>query len=586
MSRRLSLLRNSSMLSTTGRSVISTRQPDRAEINSIFQRAIEAQEAGALETARQLNQSILAIDPCHAGALFCIALAEGKKEAPDFLSTSLIKAIVVQPAIGVVVLKLGIVAAARGLASAERWLKRSCNLAPHTPEPFEQLGIFYLGRKLYGEAYNFFCRTIVLDPAWSSGWNNWGTALSRANMTRSALPFFLRALKVHRTDGEIWSNIGKALLELGDIQEAEVAFEQAIAYAPSDPAHYRLLGEVHKFAVQDPFFVALCGISEANALTNEGRIELAFALAKAYTDIGQHEQAFEHLKEGNRLKRLSIAYDEQAVLNEMSKTHTHFDQTMRMRFAGAGFSDWDPIFILGMPRSGSTLVEKILSGHPQVRAAGEIDIFGTLLVEQFGPNYSAKAREAEPAVWGSLGEEYCRLMRDDANLDQRITDKLPINFRYLGYIHLALPRARIIHTRRSALDTCVSCFATPFVYDQPFSWDLGELGRYWAAYTALMRHWRQVLPAGAFLDIDYEMLVDDPEFQTQRLLEFCQLSWNDGCRKFHETPGSVRTASWAQVRRPIYRSSIGRADLYDRQLDPLRAALSGDDRCLIAETID
>jgi hypothetical protein len=227
-----------------------------------------------------------------------------------------------------------------------------------------------------------------------------------------------------------------------------------------------------------------------------------------------------------------------------------------------------------MPRSGSSLVEKILSCHPGIHAAGEIDTFYQLLIDQFGRNYATTARTAAPMAWRRLGRRYCEKIREGVGVDLTFTDKMPINFRYLGFIHLALPRARIIHTRRSALDTCVSCFSTPFVYDQPFSWNLEELGRYWAAYESLMKHWARILPENSFLDVDYEALVNDPEGQSRRILAFCGLSWDQNCLSFHEKSGSVRTASWTQVRQPIYKSSIGRAALYDKHLSPLRAALA------------
>jgi hypothetical protein len=220
-----------------------------------------------------------------------------------------------------------------------------------------------------------------------------------------------------------------------------------------------------------------------------------------------------------------------------------------------------------MPRSGTTLVEQILASHPAVFGAGELpDLDRTTAAAGFPARTDAAARRR-------LGEDHLARLRALAPEAARVVDKTPSNFRFAGLIAEALPGARMIHTRRRPLDTCLSCFATRFAAGQGFTYDLAELGRYHRAYEAVMEHWRQTLPAGRMIEIAYEALIDDPEGQTRRLLAHCSLEWDPACLDFHRTRRPVRTASSVQVRRPLNRDSIGRADAYGALLRPLIEAL-------------
>jgi hypothetical protein len=214
-----------------------------------------------------------------------------------------------------------------------------------------------------------------------------------------------------------------------------------------------------------------------------------------------------------------------------------------------------------MPRSGSTLIEQILASHPDVHGGDERPDFPELLRGFDGVDYRA------------LGTAYLGRSRALAPSAARVTDKLPGNFLHAGAIHLALPKARIIHSRRDPADTCLSCFTKLFRSEQAYTYDLGELGRYFRAYARLMAHWRAVLPPSVFLEVDYERLVADPETQTRRLLAHCGLTWDPACLAFHQTQRDVRTASAVQVRRPIYHGSIGRWRRYGARLSPLLSEL-------------
>jgi hypothetical protein len=244
---------------------------------------------------------------------------------------------------------------------------------------------------------------------------------------------------------------------------------------------------------------------------------------------------------------------------------------------GLGSESKVPIFIVGMPRSGSTLVEQILSSHPDVYGAGECDelhqLVASLQCPDGTPLYPDGIEKLPGENLRELGERYLRAMQTLSPQSRYITDKALKNSEHVGLIHLALPNARIIHTRRDPLETCLSCFVHLFSGDLPYTYDLGELGRYWRANDGLMAHWRSVIPSSLFLEITYEALIDDLEGHARRLLAHCGLDWHPACLDFHRNPRPVYTSSATQVRQPIYRSSMQKSKAYGNLLQPLVQAL-------------
>ncbi|HEY8016978.1 MAG TPA: sulfotransferase, partial [Dongiaceae bacterium] len=354
---------------------------------------------------------------------------------------------------------------------------------------------------------------------------------------------------------------GLMMVEGGDLAGAERLYRRALV-CERDPGFYVNLADVTRFHAEDSEIEEMEILAAgADRLDDEARISLHFALGKAYEDCGESGKAFHHYLEGNDRKRRAIPYDEQAVLAAMARTERDFSASFMEGEAGRGDPSELPIFILGMPRSGSTLIEQILASHPDVHGGDERPDFPELL-DRYGD-----------AGFRALGAAYVERSRALAPTAARITDKLPGNFRHAGAIHLALPKARIIHSRRDPADTCLSCFTKLFRGEQAYTYDLGELGRYYRVYDRLMAHWRAVLPGSVFLEVDYEELVAEPEAQTRRLLAHCGLAWDPACLAFHETRRAVRTASAVQVRQPLYQRSIGRWRLYGPLLVPLLSEL-------------
>jgi hypothetical protein len=319
----------------------------------------------------------------------------------------------------------------------------------------------------------------------------------------------------------------------------------------------------------------------ATPLNETGRLQLDFALAKAYGDLGDHDAGFRRLLSGNARKRARIRYDETAALGYFGSIQSTFTPELlrEKEKLGGGSASAAPVFILGMMRSGSTLVEQILASHPQVHGAGELRTLTRLtqLVQSPGGNPVAYPEFVPGLDAGALRQFAAHYLADIRRLAPEalhVTDKMPENFFFAGLIHLILPNARIIHTVRDPVDTCVSCFSRLFTAEQNHTYELGELGRYYRRYQTLMAHWREVLPPGRMLEVRYEEVVADLETQARRIIAHCGLEWDPRCLSFHATERPVRTSSVAQVRQPLYPSAVGRAHRYEAFLGPLRQALA------------
>jgi Sulfotransferase family len=299
-------------------------------------------------------------------------------------------------------------------------------------------------------------------------------------------------------------------------------------------------------------------------LSADQALYIHFALAKALDDLKNYGRAFEHLRQGNALKRERIHYDEAGALQLFERISTTFDRALFDRFQGQGDPSSVPVFVLGMPRSGSTLIQQILASHPQIHAAGELTIL--------------ERSPMDVTAFRQLGQSYLSQLPKVPDEKIRIVDKLPGNFLRIGLIHLMFPNARIIHSMRDPMDTCLSCYSKLFNVGLPFTYDLAELGRYYRAYSELMAHWRSVLPPGAMLEVSYEDVVDDLEGQARRLIDYCGLPWDRRCIDFHRSGHPVRTASAVQVRQPLFRGSVHRWRHYEAGLAPLLNELAPEER--------
>jgi hypothetical protein len=310
-------------------------------------------------------------------------------------------------------------------------------------------------------------------------------------------------------------------------------------------------------------------------------------MGKALSDLKRYDDAFAELNEANALKRKQFVYDEAQRLGMLEKISTVFSKDLIASRSESGDRSWSPIFIVGMPRSGTTLMEQVLASHSKVFGAGELETFKEMVIDAVNnqaifPAYPELIGELPREAIHKIGQTYTSRVRALAPDALHIVDKMPLNFAFVGLIHMALPNARIIHTRRNPLDTCVSCYSLLFTGSQPFAYDLAELGRYYRGYERVMEHWHRVLPQGTMIDVRYEDLVNDLEGVSRETLRHCGLDWEDACLNFHDTERTVRTASLMQVRKPIYRSAMGGWRRYAKHLKPLADAMGGEIPAMVA----
>jgi tetratricopeptide (TPR) repeat protein len=464
-------------------------------------------------------------------------------------------------------------------ASALAAFERAIKVDPGYGEAIVNAGNLLSELERHEEAHALLAPFAVRNPKSAAAQSALGIALrglalrGRAG-TQEAATAFEAAVAIDPSFADAYCNLGVTLGELGLFGRALAAFDCALELDPENAHYYRAWSAVRRVTPEDAPRVAAMERVAQRELPAQARIELCFALGKAYEDLGRHEEAFAQWVAGNTVKRASIAYDEPARLQRLERIAASFSLERMEALQRAGDPSRAPVFIIGMPRSGTTLIEQILASHSQVHALGErMDLAAE--IETFAvrsgvayPEFIAGVASSDLRV---LGEEY--LASVGAGASPRVTDKMPENFVYAGAIALALPNARIIHVRRDPIDTCVSCFAQLFTYGNAFTLDLTELGHYYRAYERLMEHWRAVLPAGMMLEVRYEDVVADLETQARRIIAHAGLAWEGRVLEFHRARNAVRTASVSQVRRPIYSSSVGRYHRYGDAIAPLIAAL-------------
>ncbi len=459
--------------------------------------------------------------------------------------------------------------------------RQAIAIKPDLVEAYCNLGIALKDQGKFDEAVAACRQAIAIKPDLIEAHSNLGALLLFGQgKLDEAIEVLHQAIALNPNFADAHNNLGLALMQLGDLSEARAALEQAVVLAPRKAKYRRDLGEITRIVAGDPHLAAMELLAQDSASLSVGdRIELNFALAKGYEDVGRHAEAFRQWLDGNSLKRQQIKYDEQTTLGAMNRTKAEFTSELIRKWQNVGSPTSVPVFIVGMPRSGSTLVEQILASHPQVFGGGELMHFSSA-VEDVRTEFGGLATSPLPmsAMTGEdfrdLGARYLAETERLAPGTMRITDKMPRNFIFAGLIHLALPNAPIIHTIRDPVDTCISCFSKLFRGEQNFSYDLAELGRYYRHYQELMAHWHRILPPGRILDVRYEDVVADLEGQARRIIAHCGLDWNPRCLAFHQTERPVRTFSAMQVRQPIYNSAVGRWRVYKDFLDPLFAELS------------
>jgi tetratricopeptide (TPR) repeat protein len=415
------------------------------------------------------------------------------------------------------------------------------------------------------------------DPA---AWDAVGTLRSFASDQTGALDAYNRAVALAPEESQFAFNRASVRRFLGDLEGAESDYDRAIARRPLDFEAYLNRSELRVQTAERNHLLELQALARRPELDWRGYVQIHYALSKECEDLGRHAEAFEHLKRGARRRREHLRYD---VAVDVATV----DWIIESYPAGPGrpapqASREDPIFIVGMPRSGTTLAERILASHSSISSAGELDSFAQGLVEAARKKSGNAALRRKDLValsatldFDALGRDYLVRARAAYGGSARFVDKMPLNYLYCGLIRRALPNARIVHVVRQPLAVCYAMYKTLFKSGYPFSYDLQEIARYYSAYRRLMAHWQNTMP-GVIYDLKYEDLIADQAGETRKLLEYCGLEWEDDCLAFHRNPTPTTTASASQVRRPLYDSSVSQWRHYEAQLSELRDTLAAE----------
>ncbi|MDE2295416.1 MAG: sulfotransferase [Gammaproteobacteria bacterium] len=372
-----------------------------------------------------------------------------------------------------------------------------------------------------------------------------------------------------------WFNRATVRRFLGDLEGAEQDYDACLRLAPGDAQAHLNRSELRVQSIERNHLPELERALASAPADWRARVPLHYALAKEYEDLGEFSRAWSQLTAGATLRRRHLEYDVRRDMTTMEAIRAAFPAEPN---GPGGAASHEPIFILGMPRTGSTLVDRMLGSHPQVHSAGELPDFGLAVVaavthRQRGPvARDALIAESAKLDFAALGDAYLARTRPRTGRTPFFTDKLPLNFLYCGLIARALPAAQMVHVIRGPIATCLSIYKVLFDRGYPFSYDLNELADYYAAYRRLMDHWKRVLP-GRLIEIEYESLIARPEQEARRLFTALGIAFDPRCLAFERNPTPVATASAAQVRRPIYADSVASWRHYARELEPLATRL-------------
>jgi tetratricopeptide (TPR) repeat protein len=454
---------------------------------------------------------------------------------------------------------------------AEKLLRRALELAPAFAPARANLATVLYKQNRPAEAIAELDRLQGADP---SNQNLRAAALGRIGSYEEAILVYEQVLAAVPAQPKVWMSYGHALKTVGRQPDAVAAYRRALDLAPSLGEVWWSLANLKTVPFADADVAAMAAALAQEGLGREDRFHLHFALGRAYEERRGFADSFRHYAEGNRLRAETIGYDVGEVAGFVERAKALFTPAFFAEQAGRGCAAPDPIFILGMPRAGSTLVEQILASHSQVEGTMELpDIPALARRLGKGEAYPACLAGLDPAALRALGEEYLERTRVQRKTGKPFfIDKMPNNWAHAALIRLILPNAKIVDARRHPLDCCFSNFKQHYARGQGFSYSLTDMGRYYASYVALMRHLAAALPGPPYLLI-HERLIDDPDGEIARLLGHLGLPFEPACLAFHENARAVRTASSEQVRRPLNRAGLDQWKPYELWLDPLKEAL-------------
>jgi len=513
------------------------------EINPHWQKLQDArklQTDGKLDEARRIVKSVLREDPIDVNALSSMA---------------------------------GICMAQDAFNDAEAFLRKALELAPDFGHAWSLLSLALKEQSKFEEAVKALDKACSLEPKNADWHSNLGNLLLTWGKEERALDSFNKALVINPGHVGALLSKGHVLKTMGDLDDAISAYRASAKARPDLGEIYWSLANLKTFRFDPDEVEFMQSQLDSGKLTDESELHFCYSLGKYFEDQEDYPKAFEYYTQGGAIKRKNVTFDPVEYEAQSDRIIEVFTADFFEQRASFGYSDAAPILIVGLPRSGSTLIEQILSSHSQVDGTAELSDL-MMLGNKTGQNRFDKLKFPESLVdidAGSiedLGKEYIERTFHHRQGAPYFTDKMPNNFPHIGFLHLILPNAKVIDARRHPLDSCFGTFKQLFAKGQPFSYDLFELGQYYKSYIRLMEHWDHVLP-GKVLRVQYEDNVADQEKQARRMIEYCGLEWEDQVLRFYETERSVKTASSEQVRQPIYNQSVNSWKRYETELADL-----------------
>jgi tetratricopeptide (TPR) repeat protein len=454
---------------------------------------------------------------------------------------------------------------------AEALLRRAVQIAPDFGGAWMTLGSLHMDRNRYPEAIEAFNKVVRLEPRNAEAWSSLGHANGRAMYPERAVKAYEKSLEIRDGVPGVLSSYAWELKTIGDQEGALRAYRRAIKAKPSFGPVYWSMANLKIFKFEEEEIETMLEQVERDDLTDVEDVHFRFALGKAMEDKKDYDRAWHFYDTGNQKHRSTVDHDPVRFESRMEALKTVFDEKLLQERADVGYESARPIFIVGLPRSGSTLVEQILASHSQVEGTSELPILGRIVesIGQFrtdGVSYPEAVRDLRDKDLRAYGKQYIDDSRRYRETDlPYFTDKLPNNFPMIGFAHLVLPNAIFINARRHPFDSCLGAYKQLFGQGQSFTYDMLDLAHYYKQYVGIMRHWNEVLP-GRVLDVHYEETVTDLEGQVRRILEHCGLPFEEQCLRYYETDRAVKTASSEQVRQPIYTSALGKWRRYEKHL--------------------
>lgn len=530
------------------------------------------------DRAIEFYQKALKSNPNHAESLNNLGAVMTENEQPEKGLELLQKALQLQPNYAEAYRNTGsCYLMLEQYSQAQQAFRQALQLKPDFPEALLGLASIEQEGNRFSAAEQLIDQALAINASLIAAYSQQGSLYNTMGFPDRAHQAFDKGMELDPDDIGCYIGKSQLLTEQGEMEAAQSLLNTALSLDSDSLAARLNLAQLNKASVENSNFKALLAAEEKlDPAAKTRAIGVHFGLGKCYDDIGDYQQSMTHFLEACRLKREKIHYkasdNTMIALNIMST----FTPELLARFKGIGCTTNTPIFVLGMPRSGTTLTEQIIASHPLCHGAGELPDLGNIinrreqkLTESAQNNYPNYLPQLNPDEITQMGERYYNSLRKHHAEARHITDKMPSNFFYLGLIHLMLPRAKIIHVKRHPIDTCISGLSKLFKRGQYHSYDMVEQASYYRDYANLMAHWRSILPAGSFYEVQYEDLVRDTESQAKALINYCELEWDDVCLEFYKHKRSVKTASVTQVRKPIYNSSLERWRRYGDVIQPL-----------------